>query len=73
MRGLPDSAVYGTYKRMKPRGRNTSEVNALASLYDMFVGASTFIKRISARREYLEARQAFYEKHGYYLDDSTRR
>jgi hypothetical protein len=72
MRGLPDSAVYGTYKRIAPRAKQ-SEVNALASLYDTFVSVSGFVSRIRARQEYLKARQEFYAKHGYYLDDSTRR
>jgi hypothetical protein len=73
MRGLPDSAVYGTYKRMSHTRRVQSEVNALASLYDTFVSVSGFVSRIRARGEYLKARQEFYAKHGYYIDDSTRR
>ena len=71
MRGLPDSAVYGTYKRITPRTKQ-SEVNALASLYDTFVSVSGFVSRIGARRAYLKARAEFYAKHGYYIDDSTR-
>jgi hypothetical protein len=72
MRGLPDSAVYGTYKRMN-RSSRTNEVNALASLYDTFTSVSGFVSRIFARRAYLKARAEFYAKHGYYIDDSTRR
>ena len=73
MRGLPDSAVYGTYKRLNRSTRTQNEINALASLYDTFVSVSGFVSRIRARRNYLKARQEFYAKHGYYLDDSTRR
>jgi len=41
MRGLPDSAVYGTYKRMKrigkPRRQKSRQMEAQL-LYDMLVG-----------------------------------
>lgn len=63
MRGLPDSAIYGTYKRLKGAGgrKRTSEVG-----WEDFFLIVNAVKRYRARRAHSKARQSFYEKHGYY-------
>jgi hypothetical protein len=71
MRGLPDSAVYGTYKRMSRSRGGKVETNELAFLYDIFMALGKIVPSFSSRK-YEKARAEFYAKHGYYMDDSTR-
>ena len=61
---LPDSAVYGTYKKFKRVGssrRKTTEVG-----WEDFFFLVNAVKRFRSRRKRQKARALFYKKHGYY-------
>ena len=53
MRGLPDSAVYGTYKRIKrigkPRRRKSRQMEA-ELLYDIVVLTTKLLKNINKEK-----------------------
>lgn len=60
---LPDSVIYGTYKRAKhAMGRSTN--NGLDPM--TFWKAVYAVKGFRARRKAQKARAQFYKKHGYY-------
>lgn len=61
---LPDSAIYGTYKRAKGIGSRRNRVSEIDPMD--FWRLVYAVKRIGARRKAQKARAEFYKKHGFY-------
>lgn len=60
---LPDSAIYGTYKRLRRSSKRSTNNGVEPMAFWKFVYA---VKGFGARRKAQRARADFYKKHGYY-------